>query len=468
MLFNSLIFLIFLPCVFLGYWFIKPKWRNIFLLLASYYFYFSYNPWFLLLLIGTSGLDFYLARLISDSENKTKRKTLLILSIVSNIGVLFIFKYFIFFFNSFNLLLNSDFSILNSLIIPAGLSFYTFQSISYTIDVYRNKYKADDTLINFLLYVSFFPHMVAGPIMRHHVLMPQLKVSHYFKDIDWTTFAKLTIWGFFKKMVIADNVALIVNPIFSDVGSYNSLELLVAGFLFLIQLYCDFSGYSDIATGVAKLFKIDLSLNWKRPLLSSSITGYWKRHHLSLTGWFREYVYLSLGGNRVNVTRWAFNILFVFILSGFWHGANMTFLIWGSLNGIFYLSEGLIKKRFPTLKFNKLLGWVYTTFLISVFFIAFRAENIGQLEQIYRSIFIDFDVSSGISHLIHIKGSFFFTILLFLIIILYIKELNEEFDLESKLSIYKTLLKPCFYFMMLFFIFLFGNFNANTFIYFQF
>ena len=293
MLFNSLIFLVFLPVVFTAYWLIPAKHRNLFLLIASYYFYFSYNPWFLLLLIGTSGLDFYLAKAISKTEQLAKRKTLLILSIVSNIGVLFVFKYLVFFYNSFGQLLNSEFSILNSFIIPAGLSFYTFQSISYTIDVYRNKYKADDTLKDFLLYVSFFPHMVAGPIVRHHTLMPQLKTTHFFKDVEWGNASKLIIWGFFKKMVIADNIAYLVNPVFNDLANdFNSVEFIIIGVLFLIQLYADFSGYSDIAIGVAKLFKINLNINWKRPLLSKSVTEYWQRHHISLTGWFKEYVYI--------------------------------------------------------------------------------------------------------------------------------------------------------------------------------
>jgi len=291
MLFNSLIFLVFLPIVFTTYWLIPAKHRNLFLLIASYYFYFSYNPWFLLLLIGTSGLDFYLAKAISRTQEQAKRKALLVLSIISNIGVLFIFKYFVFFYNSGLSLFSNSPHLLSNFIIPAGLSFYTFQSISYTIDVYRNKYKADDTLKDFLLYVSFFPHMVAGPIVRHHTLMPQLKATHFFKDIEWGNASKLIIWGFFKKMVIADNIALIVNPVFNHLpNGFNSVEFIIIGILFLIQLYTDFSGYSDIAIGVAKLFKINLNLNWNRPLLAKSISEYWQRHHMSLTSWFKEYV----------------------------------------------------------------------------------------------------------------------------------------------------------------------------------
>lgn len=466
MLFNSLIFLVFLPCVFGTYWFLPTKHRNTFLLLASYYFYFSYNPWFLLLLIGTSGLDFYLAKLISKTDNEPKRKTLLILSIVSNIGVLFIFKYFVFFYNSSLQLFDHQSSLLTNFIIPAGLSFYTFQSISYTIDIYRRKYKADDTLKDFLLYVSFFPHMVAGPIVRHHTLMPQLKTTHFFKDIEWSNASKLIIWGFFKKMVIADNIAYLVNPVFNNVSNYyNSIEFLIIGVLFLIQLYADFSGYSDIAIGVAKLFKINLNINWRRPLLSTSVTQYWQRHHISLTSWFKEYVYFSLGGNRVKINRWIFNILMVFLLSGLWHGANFTFIIWGLLNGLFYLLEHIsIPKK---IKIPSFLKWIYTLFFVSLFFIAFRANTVTDLLYIYKSIFINFNVNQGIQHLLALNDKLFFLVVLLMLLILFLKEIQEEFNI-IKSSTIKTIITPILYILILCLIFAFGNFNANSFIYFQF
>ncbi len=467
MLFNSLIFLVFLPIVFSAYWLIPAKHRNLFLLIASYYFYFSYNPWFLLLLVGTSGLDFYLAKAISKTEQLAKRKTLLILSIVSNIGVLFVFKYLVFFYNSFGQLLNSEFSILNSFIVPAGLSFYTFQSISYTIDVYRNKYKADDTLKDFLLYVSFFPHMVAGPIVRHHTLMPQLKSPHFFKDIEWGNASKLIIWGFFKKMVIADNIAYLVNPVFNDLpNNFNSAEFIIIGVLFLIQLYADFSGYSDIAIGVAKLFKINLNLNWKRPLLSKSVTEYWQRHHISLTSWFKEYIYISIGGNRVSAPKWAFNILIVFLLSGLWHGANFTFIIWGLLNGLFYLLEHIPTKK--NVKIPSLFKWVYTLFFVSVFFIAFRANSLTDLGFIYQQIFINFNIANGLHHFLTLNDRLFFVVLAFVLSVLFIKEIQEEYILIKSSSFKENYLVPTFYITILCLIFCLGNFNANSFIYFQF
>ena len=468
MLFNSIIFLIFLPFVFITYWVINPKHRNLLLLLASYYFYFSYNPWFLLLLIATSGLDYYLAKLISNSQNLKYKKIVLVFSLISNIGVLFIFKYFVFFYNAFGSTFNFEFSILNSLIIPAGLSFYTFQSISYTIDVYRGKYKAKDSLQEFLLFVSFFPHMVAGPIMRHKDLMPQLKARQYFKSINWEAFAKLTIWGFFKKMVIADNISSLVTPIFNDVSHFSGSTLLVAGFLFVIQVYADFSGYSDIATGVAKLFGINLSLNWNRPLLSKSLNQFWTRWHISLTTWFREYLYIGLGGNRKSYLRWLFNIFIVFLISGLWHGAAFTVILWGMLHGLFYILEILLMKRFPNVKLNPFVGWVYLILVHTLTLIVFRALSLKDVGIIFSKMLFDFNLSLCYNELTQIADTFFMSICLFVCLMLFLKEINEEFHILQKMKGYSVFYKPAFYILALVGIFILGNFKANQFIYFQF
>ncbi|MES2566306.1 MAG: MBOAT family O-acyltransferase [Bacteroidota bacterium] len=389
------------------------------------------------------------------------------MSIVSNIGVLFIFKYLIFFYNTTLSIFSSDSVLLSNLIIPAGLSFYTFQSISYTIDVYRRKYKADDTIKDFLLYVSFFPHMVAGPIVRHQTLMPQLKTTHFFKEIEWGNASKLIIWGFFKKMVIADNLADLVNPVFNFLpNEFNSIEFILIGILFLLQLYTDFSGYSDIAIGVAKLFRINLNLNWRRPLLSKSVSEYWQRHHISLTSWFKEYVYISLGGNRVSKSKWVFNILVVFILSGLWHGAYFTFIVWGVLNGIFYLLESIPTRR--KIKIPDLFRWSYTLFFVSIFFIAFRANCITDLIYIYKNIFINFNYTTGLTHFVQLQDRLFIILVLLFICILFIKELQEEYKLIKPSPISELILKPVFYIFILFSIFAFGDFDSNSFIYFQF
>ena len=468
MLFNSLIFTLFLPIVFSIYWVIPSKYRNYFLLLASYYFYYSYNPWFLFLLIGTSGLDYFIARKISKSNDQQQKKTLLMVSLHSNIGVLFVFKYFVFVYNSSVEVFDLDAKLLHNLIIPAGLSFYTFQSISYTIDVYRGKYKADDTLSDFLLYVSFFPHMVAGPIVRYNDLMPQFKIITYFKNINWQQVATLVIWGYFKKLVIADNLNLIVTPVFNNVTAFTGFELALAGFLFVIQVYCDFSGYSDIATGVAKLFNINLSLNWRRPLLSKSLHEFWKRNHISITTWFRDYLYIGLGGSRVSYNRWLINIFLVFVISGFWHGANFTFIIWGTMHGLLYILEIILNKMFPTIKVPGVIGRLYLLGFHTLSLIAFRANNLLDLRAIYSKIFTLSKENFMINSLLKHQDRLYFFIIFLLIVILFIKEINEEYAIINKNKTVYSILKPLAFILFIVLIFTLGNFSANTFIYFQF
>lgn len=468
MLFNSLIFTLFLPIVFSIYWVIPSKYRNYFLLLASYYFYYSYNPWFLFLLIGTSGLDYFIARKISKSNDQQQKKTLLMVSLLSNIGVLFVFKYFVFVYNSSVEVFDLDAKLLHNLIIPAGLSFYTFQSVSYTIDVYRGKYKADDTLSDFLLYVSFFPHMVAGPIVRYNDLMPQFKIITYFKNINWQQVATLVIWGYFKKLVIADNLNLIVTPVFNNVTAFAGFELALAGFLFVIQVYCDFSGYSDIATGVAKLFNINLSLNWRRPLLSRSLHEFWKRNHISITTWFRDYLYIGLGGSRVSYNRWLINIFLVFVISGFWHGANFTFIIWGTMHGLLYILEIFLNKMFPTIKVPGVIGRLYLLGFHTLSLIAFRANNLLDLRAIYSKIFSLSKENFMINSLLKYQDRLYFFIIFLLIVILLIKEINEEYAIINKNKTVYSILKPLAFILFIVLIFTLGNFSANTFIYFQF
>ncbi len=468
MLFNSLIFTVFLPIVFFIYWLTPPKFRNYFLLLASYYFYFSYNPWFLLILIGTSSFDYWCARQIQNSEKQSSKKIFLTLTVFSNIGILFIFKYFIFFYNTSIQEFNLNASLLNQFIIPAGLSFYTFQSLSYTIDVYRKKYKANDTIFDFLLFVSFFPHMVAGPIVRYKDLMPQLKLTTYFKNIDWQGFAALCIWGYFKKLVIADNLNLIVTPIFNNVTAFNGAELLLGGFLFVIQVYCDFSGYSDIATAVAKLFNINLTVNWRRPLLSKSLKEFWQRNHISITTWFRDYLYIGLGGNRVSYKRWLLNIFLVFLISGLWHGANFTFVVWGAMHGLVYIIEILIHKKFPNYKAPAILGWLYLILFHTITLIAFRANDLVDLRLIYTRIFSFNQHYLSFGSLLNYKDKLFYVVISFSIFILFIKELNEEFAFVNTYKRTYSLIKQIAYLMFIILIFVLGNFSANTFIYFQF
>jgi alginate O-acetyltransferase complex protein AlgI len=413
-------------------------------------------------------LDYYMALSISNSPHPGKRKLFLSLSLLSNLGVLFIFKYFIWLHNLSLTALGFNQQLSENFIIPAGLSFYTFQSLSYIIDVYRNKYKAADSVWDFLLFVSFFPHMVAGPIVRYHTLMPQLKAISYFKSIDWGDFAKLCIWGYFKKMVIADNLALLVNKVFGNVTQYSAAELFLAGSLFLVQLYCDFSGYSDIATGVAKLFNINLSINWRRPFFATSVHDFWKRYHISLTTWFRDYLYVGLGGNRVSSIRWIRNILLVFLISGLWHGANFTFVVWGLLHALFYLLESGLKKLLPQTHLPALFNRIYLMLVLIFSFIAFRANSLMDLSYVYRKFFHFGADYFSINHLLSQNDRIYFALLVFVMGVLFIKEWHEEKAHLNRFTSAYRLLKPIFYVFILGLIFITGNFGANTFIYFQF
>jgi D-alanyl-lipoteichoic acid acyltransferase DltB (MBOAT superfamily) len=310
--------------------------------------------------------------------------------------------------------------------------------------------------------------MVAGPIVKYNDLMPQFKIITYFKNINWQQVATLVIWGYFKKLVIADNLNLIVTPVFNNVTAFTGFELALAGFLFVIQVYCDFSGYSDIATGVAKLFNINLSLNWRRPLLSKSLHEFWKRNHISITTWFRDYLYIGLGGSRVSYNRWLINIFLVFVISGFWHGANFTFIIWGTMHGLLYILEIILNKMFPTIKVPGVIGRLYLLGFHTLSLIAFRANNLLDLRAIYSKIFTLSKENFMINSLLKHQDRLYFFIIFLLIVILFIKEINEEYAIINKNKTVYSILKPLAFILFIVLIFTLGNFSANTFIYFQF
>lgn len=443
--------------VFVVYCTISVKWRKHFLLLASIYFYACFEWWYVGLLLLTTVIDFWAVRMIL--MNWEKRKNFLILSISMNLLVLAVFKYGSFFLN---VLKGGDWTY--QWAIPVGLSFYTFQSMSYVIDVYRGKYKPDDTFGEFLLYVSFFPHMVAGPVVRYYSLMPQLKQITFFKNINWMEVFKWCVWGYFKKMVIADNLDYVVTPAFEHIEELNSWETILAGFLFAIQVYCDFSGYSDIATGIAKLFNVNLSINWMRPFLSKSIKEFWSRNHISVTTWFRDYLYISLGGNRVSEMRWMVNIFLTFVISGFWHGANYTFIIWGAFHGIFFLIEHYF---FQSKKWIKsILGNVYLLLFHSVSMLAFRCESVGDLKEAYMNFFENWNFS--LEHLSNYQDKVFWYFGWMMVMFLFVKEILEEYSHFEKLQKVKDRWRDVFYVLLLAGIFVFGNFHSKPFIYFQF
>lgn len=348
----------------------------------------SWKAEYVVLIIISTLVDYLVARKMPLVNSRTK-KFLLSTSIIVNLGLLFAFKYLNFFNDSLrNLLMNFsiNFTPLElNVLLPVGISFYTFQTLSYTIDVYKGKIKPENHLGIFAVYVSFFPQLVAGPIERAKNLIPQFKKKF---DFDWqrtVSGLRLILWGMFKKVVIADRAAVIVNLVFNNVSQYSGTELLIATILFAFQIYCDFSGYSDIAIGSARIMGYDLMTNFKRPYFAKSIPDFWARWHISLSTWFKDYVYIPLGGNRVKVKRWLLNIMIVFLVSGLWHGANWTFVVWGALHGIGAIICTLLVKT----RFKKLINWFTTITYVFFTWIFFRANNVSDAFTIINKIFTD-------------------------------------------------------------------------------
>lgn len=388
MLFNSIHFLVFFPIV-VGIFFLIPhRFRWMLLLAASYYFYMSYEVVYGLLLLGTTLVDYTVGRLM-DSRWRRWNPFFLGASLLANLGILFTFKYWNFFFESVWPLAEYAFpdmeSPVMSLLLPVGLSFYVFQSLSYTIDVYRGKRKAERHFGIFALYVSFFPQLVAGPIETSTHLLPQFYKKMAPERERFFSGLRLMLWGFFKKIVIADNAAILVNAVYGDVGGVNGIALGVATFFFAIQIYADFSGYSDIARGSARIMGYDLSINFVRPYFSRSVAEFWRRWHISLMHWFREYIFFPLGGSRVTMLLWVRNILTVFLISGLWHGARWTFVVWGLLNAFYIIVSRLtedVRKdlaasfslaRFPLV--HHVFQIVVTFALTMLAWIFFRSET---------------------------------------------------------------------------------------------
>ena len=335
------------------YYAIPHRFRWLILLAASYYFYAAWNAEYLLLIIFSTLIDYFCGLRMGNLPDQARRKPYLIISLATNLGLLFFFKYADFLSDSVEATLNA-FNIFASmpgfdLLLPVGISFYTFQTLSYSIDVYRGKTEPERHLGRFALFVSFFPQLVAGPIERSSRLLPQFQIDHQFghrfKYGNLTAGLKWMLWGFFLKLVIADRLAIYVNEVYNNPGIYEGLPVVLATYFFAFQIYCDFAGYSLIAIGAAKVMGYDLSENFRQPYFSRSIAEFWRRWHISLSGWFRDYVYIPLGGNRVVKWRWYYNLFIVFAVSGLWHGANWTFVVWGSLHGA-YLIGSLVSRRF--------------------------------------------------------------------------------------------------------------------------
>ncbi len=372
MLFNSKEFLLFFPIVTLLYFLTPHKFRWIQLICASCIFYASFIPSYLLILFALIIIDFTAGILI---EKKTNKKKWLIISIVANLGLLFVFKYYDFFISSFDRISGSHSTLLH-LALPIGLSFHTFQSLSYTIEVYRGKQKAIKHLGYYSLYVMFYPQLVAGPIERPYNLLPQLQARHSFSPQNLYEGLRLMAWGFFKKTVIADRLSGYVDTVFSSPKEVYTENIWLGIIFFAVQIYADFSGYSDIALGSARCMGFELMINFNRPYQSDSVREFWKRWHISLSSWFKDYVYIPLGGNKKGIWRKRVNILLTFVLSGLWHGAGWHFIIWGLLHGFYVVVYELLSPAVKKIKAAKGVRVLMTLFLISFAWIFFRASSL--------------------------------------------------------------------------------------------
>ncbi len=478
MLFNSIDFAIFLPIVFILYWFVTNKnlkYQNFLIVVSSYIFYGMWDWRFLSLIFFSTIVDFSIGLSLSKQENIQKRKTLLWVSVLVNLGFLGFFKYYNFFLDNFI----STFSFFgteikeNSLniILPVGISFYTFQTLSYTIDIYKRKLEPTNNFITFAAFVSFFPQLVAGPIERATNLLPQFyrkRTFDYSKAVDGV---RQILWGLFKKVVIADNCATLANDIFSNYSDYSGSTLFLGAFFFAFQIYGDFSGYSDIAIGTSRLFGFNLKQNFAFPYFSRDIAEFWRRWHISLSTWFRDYLYIPLGGSRGSRWMKVRNTFIIFIVSGFWHGANWTFIVWGFLNALYFLPLLLLKRNrlntgvvaaSSTLPSLKEFSSIFITFLLTVLaWVYFRSDNIFMANSYIMKIF---------------SKSFFtipdrYSIPTIVLILIFISiewfGRRSKFAIESIFSKYSLLVRWMFYILIIITIISFSG-EKQEFIYFQF
>jgi D-alanyl-lipoteichoic acid acyltransferase DltB (MBOAT superfamily) len=477
MLFNSLEYLLFLPIVVIIYWWLNKKallYQNTFLLLMSYLFYGMWNWKFLFLLVFSTLLDYYSAIKIEQSQSKRRKKFWLILSVGINLGFLGVFKYFNFFSDivrDVSHVFGQNSSMLKlEVLLPVGISFYTFHGLSYVFDCYNEKIVVRKNFIDYGLFVSFFPLLVAGPIERANHLLPQIESKRTFTQQNAVNGLRQILWGLFKKIVIADNCAIFANTIFDNYTDYSGSTLLVGAVLFAFQIYGDFSGYSDIALGSAKLMGFDLLKNFSFPYFSRNLAEFWKRWHISLSSWFRDYLYIPLGGNKTVVAKRVVNVMVVFLVSGFWHGANWTFIVWGLLNSIFVIVDNfVIKSKFEGVVANgrkipslKEVVQVLSTFLlVSILWIFFRAETITEAADYIKRIFSD-----ALFKLPEVRPSIVFILIL---VFLFVEWLGREkdFALQNMYNIKNKYIRWFTYNVILVIILLFGA-TPQTFIYFQF
>jgi D-alanyl-lipoteichoic acid acyltransferase DltB (MBOAT superfamily) len=484
MLFNSIDFAVFLPLIFVLYWFVFNKHlrvQNTLIALASYVFYGWWDWRFLSLIFFSSLVDYTVGIYLQKTNDKQKRKGLVWVSIIVNIGFLGFFKYFNFFVDNFV----EAFSFLGyqipssslDIILPVGISFYTFQTLSYTIDVYKEKLKPTKDFVAFTAFVSFFPQLVAGPIERATHLLPQFHKKRTFDYTEAVLGMRQILWGLFKKVVIADNCAKLANEIFNNSADYGGTSLAIGALMFTFQIYGDFSGYSDIAIGTARLFGFKLTKNFAFPYFSRDIAEFWRRWHISLSTWFRDYVYIPLGGSRGSVSMKIRNTFIIFIVSGFWHGANWTFIVWGALNAIYFLPLLLRKKNrlhigeispnksLPSLR--ELKGIVITFSLTVLAWVFFRAENLSHAFQFLIDLFLG--LGEYVNYYKSYRLLYNFSPILLLILVAFIlvewRGRTRNFAIEKLTT--SQLYNSIIYYGIALTIFMFSG-ESQEFIYFQF
>lgn len=467
MLFNSIAFLLFFPMVCVCYFALPSlKTRNLFLLAASYYFYMNWQPVYALLLLTSTVITYLAARGIGYFENYREKRFCLVASLVLNLGILFLFKYYNFAAENLASLLHSsglavDFPSFRMLL-PVGISFYTFQALGYSIDVYRKNTPVEKDFLTYALFVSFFPQLVAGPIERSTNLLPQFKEKHAFNYEDAMAGFRLMLWGYFLKLILADRSALYVDAVFNNVEHHNGGSFLLASLFFPFQIYGDFAGYSLVAIGVARVLGFRLMDNFRRPYFAASVTEFWRRWHISLSTWFKDYVYIPLGGNRVSRSRCYFNVLATFVISGLWHGANWTFLIWGTLHGVLQCIErvlGFHKERWSGI--SRCVHVLVTFCVVSLAWVFFRANSLTDALVIIKGIFTDLAFP-------YLRLADFLAIGLALSL-LFLKEGIDEFGWNIRISESRFgVVRYLYMVAMISYIILLGVLNGDQFIYFQF
>jgi D-alanyl-lipoteichoic acid acyltransferase DltB (MBOAT superfamily) len=486
MLFNSISFAIFLPIVFLAYWFLckgDRKKQNLLLLLSSYYFYSSWDWRFLFLLLFSTGLDFFTAIKIKEASARSLKRFWLWLSVSINLGFLGTFKYFDFFSNSFAELLAGFGLQVNpvtiNLILPVGISFYTFHGLSYIIDVYKDKIEAEKNFVEYAVFVSYFPLLVAGPIERATHLLPQIKNDRSFNYNKAIIGLRQILWGLFKKVVIADQCAMIANEIFNHSESYSGLTLLAGAIFFSFQIYGDFSGYSDIALGTSRLFGIELLQNFSFPYFSRDIAEFWRRWHISLSSWFKDYLYIPLGGSKAGNWVKVRNTFIIFLVSGFWHGANWTFIAWGFLNALYITPLVVLQRNRQNLEIVAKGKWlpsfrefgsIILTFGLTVFaWIFFRANNLHHAFQFISDLFSGLSDKKALVtawQIILDNSPYLMATLAFFLLMEWIGR-ESRFAIESLPDKWTAGLRLLFYYVLTLAIIFFAG-KEEQFIYFQF